>query len=210
MFSGAQVSLYPMSGNFVGIILDAVKALDPYRDRLCIETDDISTLLVGPPDILFAAMRDLFVAAANTGEHCVLSAAVSRGCPGEPDDAICGVTPSAGRAEPLADRITSALAAVETTDETGQPAAAQFSLYVMGTGSHMDEIYGCIDFLKRSGTFDRAKNFCTRLGGDAGAVFATIHEAFYRFGDPEGHVTLDITVSANTAPRVLADAQRTL
>ncbi|MBX5158413.1 MULTISPECIES: YkoF family thiamine/hydroxymethylpyrimidine-binding protein [unclassified Rhizobium] len=209
MFSGAQVSLYPMSGNFVGIILDAVKAFDPYRDRLRIETDDISTLLVGPPDVLFAAMRDLFVVAANTGEHCVLSAAVSRGCPGEPDDAICGVKPSAGRAEPLADRITSALAAVETTTETGQPAAAQFSLYVMGTGSHMDEIYGCIDFLKRSGTFDHAKNFCTRLGGDAGAVFATIHEAFYRFGDPVGHVTLDITVSANTAPRVLADAQGT-
>jgi hypothetical protein len=79
MFSGAQVSLYPMSGNFVGIILDAVKALDPYRDRLRIETDDISTLLVGPPETLFAAMHDLFVAAAKTREHCVLSAAVSRG-----------------------------------------------------------------------------------------------------------------------------------
>ncbi|TCA24522.1 HMP/thiamine-binding protein [Rhizobium leguminosarum bv. viciae] len=210
MFSGAQVSLYPMSGNFVGIILDAVKALDPYRDRLRIETDDISTLLVGPPDILFAAMHDLFVAAARTGEHCVLSAAVSRGCPGEPDDAICGVNPSPGQAEPLADRTRAALAAVDITAESGQPTAAQFSLYVMGTGTHMDEIYGCIDFLKRSGTFDRAKNFCTRLSGDAGAVFATIREAFFRFGDPEGHVTLDITVSANTAPRVFSDAQRTL
>jgi uncharacterized protein YqgV (UPF0045/DUF77 family) len=198
MFSGAQVSLYPMSGNFVGIILDAVKALDPYRDQLRIETDDISTLLVGPPEILFAAMRDLFVAAAKTGEHCVLSAAVSRGCPGEPDDAICGANPSAGQAEPLADRIAAALGAVETTAKTGQPTAAQFSLYVMGTGTHMDEIYGCIDFLKRSGTFDRSKNFCTRLRGDAGDVFATIREAFYRFGDPEGHVTLDITVSANS------------
>ena len=34
MFSGAQMSLYPMSDNFVGIILDAFKALDPYRDRI--------------------------------------------------------------------------------------------------------------------------------------------------------------------------------
>lgn len=198
MFSGAQVSLYPMSGNFVGIILDAIKSLDPYRDRLRIETDDISTLMVGPPDVLFAAMRDLFVAAAKSGEHCVLSAAVSRGCPGEPDDAICGVNPSAGQSEPLAERIDAALAAVKGTVETGQPSAAQFSLYVMGTGTHMDEIYGCIDFLKRSGTFDRSKNFCTKLRGDAGAIFATIHEAFFRFGDPEGHVTLDITVSANS------------
>jgi hypothetical protein len=198
MFSGAQVSLYPMSGNFVGIILDAIKALEPYRDRLRIETDDISTLMVGPPDVLFAAMRDLFVAASASGEHCVLSAAVSRGCPGEPDDAICGTGLATSRSEPLAERVEAAMAAVRETPRTGQPTAAQFSLYVMGTGTHMDEIYGCIDFLKRSGTFDRYKNFCTKLRGDAGAIFATIHEAFYRFGDPEGHVTLDITVSANS------------
>ena len=198
MFSGAQVSLNPMSGNFVGIILEAIKALDPYRDRLRIETDDISTLMVGPPDVLFAAMRDLFVSAAASGEHCVLSAAISRGCPGERDDAICCAGLSSSRSEPLAERMEAAIAAVRDTTETGQPTAAQFSLYVMGTGTHMDEIYGCIDFLKRSGTFDRSKNFCTKLRGDAGAIFATIHEAFYRFGDPEGHVTLDITVSANS------------
>ena len=75
--------------------------------------------------------------------------------------------------------------------------AAQFSLYPLGQ-SHMDEIYGCIDFLKRSGVFDRSKHFCTKLGGDAGAVFATLGEAFLRFGAPEGHVTLDLKVSANS------------
>ena len=86
MFSGAQISLYPMSDDFIGIILGAIKALDPYRPQFRIETDDISTLIVGPPEQLFPAMRDLFVAAAQSGTHCVLSAAVSRGCPGEPDD----------------------------------------------------------------------------------------------------------------------------
>ena len=121
-------------------------------------------------------MRDLFVSAAASGEHCVLSAAISRGCPGEPDDAICGAGLSSSRSEPLAERVEAAIAAVRDTTETGQPTAAQFSLYVMGTGTHMDEIYGCIDFLKRSGTFDRSKNFCTKLRGDAGAIFATIHD----------------------------------
>ena len=198
MFSGAQVSLYPMSGNFAEIILDAVKGLDPYRDALRIETDDISTLMVGPPDVLFSAMRALFVAAAKSGEHCVLSAAVSRGCPGEPDDPACGTSLLEGDALPLSERIDAASKTVAATPASDQPAAAQFSLYVMGTGDHMDEIYGCIDFLKRSGTFDRSKNFCTRLHGDAGAVFATIQEAFCRFGPPQGHVTLDITISANS------------
>ena len=89
MFSGAQISLYPMTDDFVAVILGALGALDPYRDRFRIETDDLSTLLVGPPQELFPAMRDLFAAAAGGGVHTVLSATVSRGCPGEPDAEIC-------------------------------------------------------------------------------------------------------------------------
>jgi len=82
--------------------------------------------------------------------------------------------------------------------ETGQTARARFSLYAMGAGDHMAEIMGCIDFLRQSGSFDRSKNFCTRLKGDAGAVFATLEQASCRFGPPEGHVTLGLTVSANS------------
>ena len=198
MFTGAQVSLYPMTDRFVGIITDALKALDPYRDELRIETDDISTLIVGPPEVLFPALRDLFVAAAATRHHAVLRATLSRGCPGEPDDPICATNALANPEEPLAGRQVAAKANVQGAPETGEGAAAQFSLYVMGGGDHMAEIYGCIDFLRESGVFDRAKNFCTRIRGDAGPVFATISEAFCRFGPPEGHVTMDLTVSANS------------
>jgi energy-coupling factor transport system substrate-specific component len=198
MFSGAQISLYPMSDDFVGVILGSLKAFDPYRDRLRIETDDISTLIVGTPDIVFAAMRDLFVEAAKSGKHCVLHATISRGCPGEPDDPICEVPEMTGPLAPLEERKAQALAAVSSAGTSGQPAAAQFSLYTLGIDQHMDEIYGCIDFLKTSGVFDKAKNFCTKLRGDAAPVFATIGEAFVRFGPPEGHVTIDLTVSANS------------
>lgn len=198
MYSGAQISLYPMAGDFVGIILGALTALDPYRERLQVDTDDLSTLLVGAPEVVFPAMRDLFVAAARSGEHCVLHATLSRGCPGEPDDAICHTTQYGGPHEPLEQRKAAALDAVGTAPVTAMQAAAQFSLYVMGTDDHMDEIYGCIDFLKQSGVFGRAKNFCTRLDGDAGAVFAAIEAALCRFGPPQGHVTIDLTVSANS------------
>src|SRR3954453_13547156 len=105
MFSGAQVSLYPMTDNFVGVILSSLGALDPYRSSFRIETDDVSTLLVGPPDQLFPAMRDLFVAAAGRGTHCVLAATVSRGCPGEPDDPICTPVGGTGSDQPLQERI---------------------------------------------------------------------------------------------------------
>jgi hypothetical protein len=159
-------------------------------------------LLVGPPEVLFPAMRDLFVAAAASGTHCVLSAAISRGCPGEPDDPICRSDEIGGPVVPLAVRKHAAIETVRTSAETGQPTTVQFSLYVMGTDDHMDEIYGCIDFLKQSGVYDRSKHFCTRLRGDAGAVFSALNEAFCRFGPAAGHVTLDVTVSANSPTAV--------
>lgn len=202
MFSGAQISLYPMTDDFVAVILTAIEALEPYRPNFRIETDDVSTLIVGPPEQLFPAMRDLFVAAAATGKHCVLSATVSRGCPGEPDDAICTPLESSRPDLPLHERIEAASAAVRGEEETSQAVAAQFSLYPLGAGHHMDEIYGCIEFLKSSGVFDRSKNFCTKLRGDAGPVFATLAEAFLRFGSPQGHVALDLTVSANSPTAV--------
>jgi len=198
MFSGAQISLYPMTDDFVGVITSALSALDPYRDRLRIEIDDVSTLLVGPPEVLFPAMRDLFSAAAGTGVHCVLSATISRGCPGEPDEAICQSGQFEGPLAALSERQASALDAVRTAPDMGVSSVAQFSLYVMGQGDHMAEIYGCIDFLKQSGTFEKSKHFATKLTGDTGAVFATLEQGFCRFGPPEGHVTIDLTVSANS------------
>lgn len=198
MFSGAQISLYPMTDDFVDVITRSLEVLAPYRDRLRMETDDISTLIVGPPEVLFPALRDLFVAAAASGKHCVLSAAISRGCPGEPDDPICATVSIGGLGAPLDQRKAEALKAVAGSVHMDRPVAAQFSLYVMGSNDHMDEIYGCIEFLRDSGVFDRSKHFCSRLCGDAGAVFAALGEAFCRFGPPEGHVTLDVTVSANS------------
>ena len=198
MFSGAQISLYPMTDDFVDVILGAIGALDPYRPNFRIETDDVSTLIVGPPDQLFPAMRDLFLAASRRGVHCVLAATVSRGCPGEPDDPICTPITDSNHDQPLDARIAAAIRYVKAAPITGQAVAAQFSLYPLGSGHHMDEIYGCIDFLKASGVFDRSKNFCTKLRGDAGPVFATLSEAFLRFGAPQGHVALDLKVSANS------------
>jgi hypothetical protein len=198
MFSGAQISLYPMTDDFVGVIMNALGALDPYRDRLRIETDDISTLLVGPPEVLFPALRDIFTTAARTGVHCVLSATISRGCPGEPDDAICQSNHFDGPMPQLQERQALALSAVGGAATTDVFSVAQFSLYVMGQDRHMDEIYGCIEFLKASGMFEKPKHFATKLSGDSGALFATLEQAFCRFGPPDGHVTIDLTVSANS------------
>ena len=199
MFIGAQVSLYPMTSDFVDVILSGLEALSPYRERLRIETDDISTLMVGAPEPLFDAIRDLFARAARQPAHVTLHATISRGCPGEPDDELCRCEALVvGQSLPLEERAALAAAAVKQAPVLGVGIDVQFSLYVLGQDRHMDEIYGCIDFLKASGTFLKSKNFCTRLRGDAGAVFETVRQAFLRFGPAQGHVTIDLTASANS------------
>ncbi|MDT0684447.1 YkoF family thiamine/hydroxymethylpyrimidine-binding protein [Roseicyclus sp. F158] len=199
MFIGAQVSLYPMTSGFVDVIMSSLGALDPYREDLRIETDDMSTLMVGPPEALTGAMRDLFAAASGSGEHVTMHVTLSRGCPGEPDDPSCHCEALVeAQDKSLEERRRIAAAAVADAPDLGAPIDVQFSLYVLGQDRHMDEIYGCIDFLKETGVFLKSKNFCTRLRGDAGAVFAAIREAFLRFGPAEGHVTIDLTASANS------------
>ena len=202
MFIGAQVSLYPMTSNFVEVIHASLDALAPYNQDLRIETDDMSTLMVGAPGPLLDAIRDLFAAAARRPEHVTMHVTLSRGCPGEPDDPSCRCE-TLERAQDLglAERRQKAAADVRNAPRTGVEIDIQFSLYVMGSGNHMDEIYGCIDFLKESGTFYKSKNFSTRLRGDAGAVFETLRQAFLRFGPAEGHVTIDLTASANSPSR---------
>ncbi|MBQ2259786.1 MAG: HMP/thiamine-binding protein [Loktanella sp.] len=199
MFIGAQVSLYPMTSDFVGVILSGLEALSPYKDQLRIETDDMSTLMVGSPDPLFDATRDLFARAAQGPAHVTMHVTYSRGCPGEPDDPTCRCdTLTTAQDLTLDRRQQLARDAVRDAPVLGVEIDVQFSLYVLGQDRHMDEIYGCIDFLKESGTFLRSKNFCTRLRGDAGAVFETVRQAFLRFGPAEGHVTIDLTASANS------------
>ncbi len=199
MFIGAQVSLYPMTSDFVDVILSGLEALSPHRDKLRIETDDVSTLMVGAPEPLFDAIRDLFAQAARQPAHVTMHATISRGCPGEPDDELCRCEAlTVGQSLSLQERTTLAAAAVQYAPICGVEVDVQFSLYVLGQDRHMDEIYGCIDFLKSSGTFFKSKNFCTLLRGDAGPVFETVRQAFLRFGPAQGHVTIDLTASANS------------
>lgn len=118
-----------MTDGFVGVILSAIAAIDPDRRELRTETDDLSTLMVGPPGTLFPAMRDLFAHAGRSGHHMVLSAHVSRGCPGEGDDPICATPQLGGKPPPAAERIAAAKVAVSQAPVLGQQAVAKRQHY---------------------------------------------------------------------------------
>ncbi len=205
VFVGARVALYPMADDYVDRILGAISALSPWREWLTIETDDLGTTMIGPPEPLFGAMRDLFVAVAKTGVHVAMAATVSRGCPGEPCDSRCA-TPrlpvGAAPLPPVDERNAGALARVAAAPQLDVRAAAQLSLYPLGAGHHMDEIEACIAFLQASGLGFAPRHFSSTLRGDSGPLFAALAEAFLAFGAPGGHVAMDLKLSANSPSAV--------
>ncbi|MCA1753786.1 MAG: Ykof family thiamine-binding protein [Spirochaeta sp.] len=199
MFSGCQFSLYPMSDNFVEVILPAVKAMGNPED-LRIETDDISTLVVGQPERVFEVVAKAYEAACRAGKHVVLSALFSRGCPGEPDDPLCTPEgPSKGvhegaRQDAGADSATRG-AGTSSIATTGVEIDAQFSLYPLGIAEYMTTIASTVRAVKKAGVYDRSKNFCTRLSGDLSAVFAAVERAFDEAARDTGHVVIHLTAS---------------
>ena len=120
---GVRFSLYPMRDDFVPLILNAVKDLDQLGVQ--VETDDVSTCLLGEEPSLFEALRVAFGRAACTGAHVVLSATFSAGCPGEPEGDVCVPRaydgPSGGEENWSAEAY-----------RLPQAVAAQFALYPLG------------------------------------------------------------------------------
>ncbi len=199
MFLGCQFSLYPMTDAFVPVILSAIDAMKPFRDRLRVETDDLSTTVIGPPEALFPALEASFVAAARAGHHVVMNLHLSRGCPGEPDDPSCASPRLRNEAgAPRAVRDAAAIESLNARAPTGVIATAQIALHPLGTATYMDDIVACIGFAKAAGVFQRSKHFCTKLSGDAARVVPAIEYAFLGFGGPTDHVVLTAVISANS------------
>jgi uncharacterized protein YqgV (UPF0045/DUF77 family) len=194
MFIGCQFSLYPMTDRFVEVILSAIEGIQEHED-LRVETDDLSTLLIGAPETLFATVEECFLRAAATPGHLVLTATFSRGCPGEPDDPICH---PAKKGETAIGRIPDP----RKIEPVGLKVAAQFALYPLGTPDYMETIYREIEATKAAGVFGRSKHFCTRLDGDARQVFAVLYAAFERAGNDVGHVVITATISKGSPTQV--------
>lgn len=190
MFCGCQFSLYPLNDRFVDIILSAIEAVGKPQD-LDIQTDDLSTLVVGRPDRVFQAIAKAYAAACRAGEHVVLNALFSRGCPGDPDEPKCTPIRTEAGEEVLG-----------SWDPLGIPVHAQFSLYPLGQQDYMDLIARTIDLTKREGTFHRSKHFCTRIRGDLAEVFKTVERCFADAAKESVHVVIHLTASKGSPSRV--------
>ena len=176
-----------MTGDFVPVILKAIASLEGRTD-LRRSSDDLSTFLLGPPEVLFKALEDVFVDAAKTGAHVVMNATFSRGCPGEPDEPCC--YPQIKSPSVTAPEWDGAARGVDVS--------AHFALLPLGDVQYMSHIVAEIDEAKKAGVYAGAKHFCSKLSGDARRVFSYLENAFDRGGVKTAHTVMTATLSANS------------
>ena len=193
MRMGAQIALYPMSDRFIDVILRCIEAVKGI-EGLDVSNDDLSTLLLGESNLLFAAVRDMFVQAASGGVHVVLTALFSRGCPG--DSYCCGGEAPAAASETLESSEAPPAALVPSHGAGRTLIAAQYSLYPLGTPGYMNQISAAVAGAREEGSFTASKNFCTRLDGSADSVFNDLYRGFITAEAP--HTVLHAAVSANS------------
>jgi uncharacterized protein YqgV (UPF0045/DUF77 family) len=182
---GCRFSIYPMTDNFVDVILGALSEVS--KDGLEVVTDDVSTYVEGPEDQMLAYVQGVFTAAARRTQHVVCALLLSRGCPGEEE---CALDPDAPWPE---QHVRSG-----ELQLTGIQAAAHLSLYPLGVPTYMDVIYREIGALKDRGTYKKAEHFASRLEGDIAEVFAGIQDAWDRAEADTRHVVAHATISVGS------------
>lgn len=185
--TGARFSIYPMSDRFVDIILSALKEVD--TSKVWMKTDDVSTCVRGRSEHVFDVVKAIFLNASIGGDHVVLNATFSNGCPGD----------SAGDAFMAED---SYLMNDECSQKINQEVAAQFALYPLGIPEYMNVIMDQIKTVEQQGVFGGGVHYASRLDGDANKVFTGMEKAFDGARNSDSsHIVMTVTMSANSPSR---------
>ena len=181
--AGVSFSVYPMSDQFVDIILAALKEVD--TSKVWLKTDDVTTTVRGKIGHVFDVSKAIFLHAATTGKHVGYQATYSLGCPGD----------SAGDVFLAEDDI---LMNVERTKSIKQHIAAKFSLYPLGGGNYMDIIYEQIEAMKEHVEVSPS-HYSTRLQGEAIAIFDGLEKVFQATVEGgSNHTVMTVSISANS------------
>lgn len=181
--AGVSFSLYPMSDQFVDIILNALKEVD--TSKVWMKTDDVTTTIRGRIEHVFDVSKAIFLHAASTGIHVGYQATYSLGCPGD----------SAGDVYMAED---SFLLNAEKSNSMKQYVAAKFSLYPLGGGDYMDIIDEQIETMKNMVDVSPS-HYSTRLDGEAVSVFEGLEKVFRATVDGgSSHTVMTVSISANS------------
>ncbi|MBR7553925.1 Ykof family thiamine-binding protein [Allobacillus sp. GCM10007491] len=181
--AGCQLTLFPMSDDFVDVILSALDETD--TSKVWKDTDDVSTCIRGKMVHVFDVAHAIYLHAAKTGKHVAMSGTFSIGCPGD----TAGHVYMDETDEPMNKK---------QSEGIDQEAGCKFALYPMGTEEYMEKITEQIDLSNERGVTVTPTHYATRLDGQVNDIFRAMEEAFDKVQQVVSHVTMTFTISANS------------
>ena len=181
--AGCQFTLFPMSDDFVDVILNTLEKVN--TSKVWQETDDVSTCIRGKKGHVFDVVKAIFQHAAQSGKHVAMSGTFSIGCPGDSSGDVY---------MDESDQLMNEVA----TREMKQLAGCKFSLYPLGREDYMDKIYEQIDWSNTTEVKVSHAHYATRLDGDVKDIFHVLQHSFEQVEQVVSHVTLTFTISANS------------
>lgn len=183
---GFRFSLYPMTDEFVDVILLTLEQVD--TSKVWVKTDDISTVIRGKMEHVFDVAQAIYLVAASSEKHVVLNGTFSIGCPGDSEGDVYMSVDDIRMNENLVKNIH-----IE--------APTQFALYPLHNDDYMQIIADVVELAKQHETFTGGIHYASRLDGDAHKVFATLEQAFDYTQKKVSHVTMTVNISANSPSR---------
>ena len=181
--SGCRFSLYPMTDNFVSVILGALEKTD--TSAVWSQSDALSTVYRGKLPYVADAVRALFINAWQPEVHMALEGQFSKGCPGDTDG------------DSLLDREGEAPNRAKTQDRHF-PVLCKLALYPMGTGDYIDEIAKMWRMAEAEGLNPKTIHYATRIEGDVQKVFDYLEEVCRLMEQSVPHYILHFTLSVNS------------
>ena len=181
--SGCRFSLYPMTDDFVSIILGALEQTD--TSAVWSQSDALSTVYRGRLPYVADAVQGLFVNAWKEGVHMALEGQFSKGCPGDTDGD--SVLTREGEAPNQA-----------STADKHFPVLCKIALYPMGTPDYIDHIAKVWRMAEEAGLNPTTIHYATRISGDVHDVFKYLEDICSLMQDSVPHYILHFTLSVNS------------
>ncbi|MDR3259019.1 MAG: Ykof family thiamine-binding protein [Fusobacteriaceae bacterium] len=185
--TGCKFSLYPMSDQFITIILDSIETTD--TTKVWKLTDKLATCVRGKRSHIADVVKGFFINSYRTDIHMALEATYSKGCPGDIDaDSFMDVDNEKSNEVKLKGKHFDV--------------NSKMSFYPMGEVDYMEHIAKVVMIAKKNNVFVGSSHYASLLSGDVHDVFDTIEE-ICKYGEENlAHYILQVTVSVNSPTKL--------
>lgn len=181
--TGCRFSLYPMSNDFVPIILGALEKTD--ISAVWSKSDALSTIYRGKREYVTDAAKALFINAWKKDVHMAMEGQFSKGCPGD----VAGESKLDFKGQ---------VPNKELVEDIHFPALCAIALYPMGPGDYMEDIKKVVEMASERGLHPKSVHYATGIGGDIHTIFDYLDDVCKHMERVTSHYILQFTISVNS------------